>query len=107
MARPRKCRMVRCDPGALFYKPRGIPLRRLEVAELAVEGLEAMRLADAEGLSHAEAAKRMEISPATFCRVLAQARKTVATALAGGMAISVKGGAYAVVKEEVKGGLDE
>ena len=42
------------------------------------------RLADAEGLSQEEAARQMEISPPTFCRLLAEARRRVAQALTRG-----------------------
>ncbi len=98
MPRPKKCRMVRCSPLVTFYKPQGVPLRRLEVAELSVEGLESLRLADAEGLDQETAAKKMGVSKATFCRILSQARKTVAQAIVTGMALSIQGGSYRLVE---------
>jgi len=64
----------------------------LEVTTLTLDGLEAMRLADLEGLYHDEAAGRMGVSRATFARVLAEARRSVADALVGGKAIEIGGG---------------
>lgn len=59
---------------------------------LGLDMLEALRLADAEGLSQEEAARQMEISPPTFCRLLAEARRRVAHALTRGLPLVVEGG---------------
>lgn len=99
MGRRKKRRMVQREPGVTFYKPQGIPLLKLEDATLACEGLEALRLADGEGLSQAEGAEIMGVSRATFGRVLAEARKTVATALTHGLAIRIEGGDYELAAE--------
>ncbi|MEW5911169.1 MAG: DUF134 domain-containing protein [Thermodesulfobacteriota bacterium] len=96
MPRPRKSKFIQHLPPATFYKPQGVPLARLKGLTLSLEGLEAMRLADAEGLDQAQAAAQMGVSPATFCRVLAEARAAVARALSGGMAIRIQGGDYQV-----------
>ena len=77
MPRPRKCRLIRGHPVATLYKPQGIPARDLQGVELPLEGLEALRLADAEGMDQESAANQMGISKPTFNRVLAQARATV------------------------------
>ncbi|MCP4691539.1 MAG: DUF134 domain-containing protein [Desulfobacterales bacterium] len=94
MPRPRKRRRVGRMPAQTFYKPQGIPLSELKSVILPVEGFEALRLADASGLSQAEAAARMGVSRPTFSRVLAEARRTVARALASGWAITIQGGDY-------------
>ncbi|MBU1741059.1 MAG: DUF134 domain-containing protein [Proteobacteria bacterium] len=94
MPRPRKYRMVSAQPVATFYKPQGVPLHKLQGVVLPVEGLEALRLADAQGLNQTEAAEQMGISRATFCRVLAEARSVVARALSQGWAIRIEGGDY-------------
>lgn len=94
MGRRKKRRMVQQEPGATFYKPQGIPLMQLRDSTLNCEGLEAIRLADAEGLSQEEGAIIMGVSRATFGRVLAEARRTVAAALANGWAIRIEGGHY-------------
>lgn len=96
MPRPRKCRWVQDEPAATLYRPAG--MRRCEIAAvtLAVEGLEALRLADAEGLDHESAAARMGVSRPTFSRVLNEARRCVASALAQGLAIRIGGGDFAI-----------
>lgn len=94
MPRPRKCRLVQRPPVAAFYKPHGVPMRDLKGVVLPVEGLEALRLVDAEGLDQEEAADRMGISRPTLSRVLAQARTTVAQALVKGWALRIEGGDY-------------
>jgi uncharacterized protein len=96
MPRPRKCRMVQAGPKATFFKPQGIPLSRLKGVVLTVEGLEALRLVDAEGLSQEDAAKSMDVSTPTICRILGEARSIVATALSQGMAIRIEGGDFQI-----------
>ncbi len=71
-------------------------MRNLEVATLSFEGLEAIRLADAEGLSQEEAALVMGVSRPTFGRVLTAARKVVAVALNSGLAVRIEGGHYTI-----------
>lgn len=95
MPRPRKPRFVRSDVSASYFKPRGIPLRDLDEVTLGIDGLEALRLADAEGLDQATAAAQMGISRSTFSRLVAEARRTVATALVKGAAICIRGGPVA------------
>lgn len=99
MTRPRHCRFVSGHPRSDYFKPRGIPLRDLEETLLSVEGLEALRLADLEGLTATEGARRMRVSRHTFGRVLAEARKSVADALVHGKALCIGGGTYEVLPE--------
>lgn len=87
MARPIKCRRVACDVTASYFKPQGIPLCELDEVRLARDELEALRLADAEGLYQADAAARMGISRQTFGNILVRAHKKVATALLQGKAL--------------------
>ncbi len=96
MARPRKCRLVETGPKVDFFKPRGVPLRELAEVTLSVEGLEALRLAELEGLEQEEAARRMNVSRQTFGRVLSSARRAVAQAVVLGQALRIEGGDYAV-----------
>jgi predicted DNA-binding protein (UPF0251 family) len=67
-------------------------MRRLESVSVTLDGLEAIRLADLEGLYQEEAARRMGVSRATFARILTQARRTVAEALVEGKALEFTGG---------------
>ena len=80
MARPRNCRYVERKPHVTYFKPRGIPMTELTETLLTVEGLEALRLADLEGLTTGEGAERMRVSRHTFGRTLAEARRAVADA---------------------------
>ena len=96
MPRPRKCRLVTQEPSVDFFKPRGVPMRELTEVYLTVEGYEALRLSDIEGLSQEEAAQRMLVSRHTFGRVLSQARRTVAEAVVLGRALRIEGGNYAI-----------
>jgi predicted DNA-binding protein (UPF0251 family) len=63
------------------FKPIGRPLGSLDVEELRLDELEALRLADLEGLYQEVAAERMGVSRPTFARILARARSAVARAL--------------------------
>jgi uncharacterized protein len=96
MPRPRKCRSVEALPPASFYKPQGVPMTALPIMVLPVDGLEALRLADAEGLDHETAAGRMGVSRPTFSRLLGEARRVVATALTSGWALRIEGGTFRV-----------
>ncbi len=94
MVRPRKCRHIRHNAVARFYKPQGIPVRQLRIVALRDEELEALSLADVQGLEHEAAAALMNVSRPTFSRVLAEARRSVATALVEGAALQIGGGNY-------------
>ena len=100
MPRPRKCRRVGREPVHTFYKPQGVPLEGLTGVNLSVEGLEAIRLADADNMDQFEAAERMGVSRPTFSRILAEARRAVARALSNGWAIHIDGGSYEIVDME-------
>ena len=94
MARPRLLRRIEKEPVATYYKPQGIPLRQLEELNLTIEGFEALRLADVLQYNQENAAQKMKVSKATFCRILAEARTVVATALTEGYALRIAGGNY-------------
>jgi predicted DNA-binding protein (UPF0251 family) len=78
-----------------MFKPQGIPTAALERVAISLDGLEAIRLADLEGLYQEAAAERMGISRATFARVLTAARAAVARALVEGKALDIGGGTVA------------
>ncbi len=89
MGRPRKCRQVSLQPEVTIFKPQGVPMSRLQGVVLAIDGLEALHLVDAEGLSQEEAAQQMGVSRPTLCRILGEARMQVARALSRGWAIRI------------------
>jgi predicted DNA-binding protein (UPF0251 family) len=94
MARPPKWRKVDQEPTVTYFKPRGIPLRGLDEVVLTVEGFEALRMSDMEGMDQDAAAIRMGISRQTFGRILGTARKTVSTAIVKGIGLRIEGGNY-------------
>ena len=94
MPRPRQCRRVAYLPQVTFYKPRGIPLSTLQQVNLTFDELEAVRLADFEGLYQEQAAEKMGISRQTFGRIIESAHKKIADALVNGKALSIKGGPF-------------
>lgn len=94
MPRPRKRRMLTQAPRPAIYKPAGVPLDGLRRVTLLHEEIEALRLADLEGLTQAEAAGRMQVSRSTFQRIVSQARRQVALALAEGHALQIEGGSF-------------
>jgi predicted DNA-binding protein (UPF0251 family) len=89
MPRPRKKRTVEYVPAEVTYKPVGQRLTDLPQVWLSYDELEALRLADLEGLYQVEAAARMEISRSTFQRTLSDARRKVAQALVEGAALVI------------------
>jgi predicted DNA-binding protein (UPF0251 family) len=92
MPRPHCPRRVDALPHQTYFKPRGVPVAQLEEVQLSVDELEALRLADLEGLYHEGAAARMNVSRATFGRIVESARRKVAEALVGGHALRIEGG---------------
>ncbi len=108
MARPFKCRRVHFKPGVTYFKPAGVPLRDLCEVRLSLDEAEALRLRELECLDQTEASKRMNVSRATFQRILASARRKTADALLNGKAIRIEGG-HSIVQAgegEGQGSLD-
>lgn len=99
MPRPPCPRRVAAPPRFSFFKPAGVPASRLEEVALSVDELEAMRLADLEGLYQDEAAARMEVSRPTFARIVESARRKVARAVVEGRALRIGGGPVAFAGE--------
>ena len=89
MPRPRCCRFIEREPRVRLFKPCGVIMRDLPVVDLPVDGLEAMRLADLEGMTAEQGAELMGISRHTFGRVLTEARRAVAEALVHGHALRI------------------
>lgn len=93
MSRPCRCRKIRCNPDANYFKPRGIPLDMLEEVNLTLDELEAIRLADLEGSYQEDAAKKMGISRQTFGNIINSAHKKIADTLLNAKALKIEGGA--------------
>lgn len=88
--RKRRARCIGFDPGFLCFKPCGRPGRGLETVTLRADELEALRLADLEGLYQEDCAVRMGISRTTLSRTLARARRKVTDALLNGKRLVVE-----------------
>lgn len=92
MPRPVCCKRVGFMPGTRYFKPAGIPMHMLGEIVLSLDELEAVRLADYEGLYQEQAAEKMHISRPTFGRIIESAHKKIASALVHGKALRIEGG---------------
>ena len=81
MARPCKVRNVSKEVEYTCFKPAWIPRSKLEKIELEAAELEALRLFNLENLNQQQAAKKMQISPSTFNRLVKSATKKITDAL--------------------------
>ncbi len=104
MPRPRKRRFVQGHPVAEVFTPERSFSRSEQEVVLPVEGLEAIRLSDLEGLDQPTAAAAMNVSRQTFGRVLAGARALVAEALVTGKTLRIAGGDYELPSPARRGG---
>jgi predicted DNA-binding protein (UPF0251 family) len=98
MPRPFRFRRVCCRPDANYFKPRGIPIEALEEVNLTMDELEAIRLADLEGMYQEDAAKKMDISRQTFGNIIASAHKKIADTLVNSKALKIEGGVVKMVE---------
>jgi uncharacterized protein len=92
--KPRKKRDVLYPPGAVYFKPQGIPMLYLNIINLTIDEYEAVRLGDLENFKHLAAAKQMNISRPTFTRLLRNAHSKISDAIVNGKAIRIEGGDY-------------
>lgn len=92
MPRRKRRRNIGFTASASYYKPAGIPMRGCVDVIIGEDEMEALRLADLEGLYHEDAAARMEVSRQTFGRIIASARQKIADALINGKAIKIETG---------------
>jgi predicted DNA-binding protein (UPF0251 family) len=75
-----------------------VPLRHLAEVKLSHDELEALRLADYQGLDQIKAAKKMKISQSTFQRILTSARQKASEGLVKGKAIRIEGGKVRMIR---------
>jgi predicted DNA-binding protein (UPF0251 family) len=93
MPRPPLPRRVCCAIGVRGFRPIGKPACATDLVTIGRDELEAIRLADLEGLYQEAAAERMGVSRPTFARIVTHARALVADALVAGKALLVEPGA--------------
>jgi predicted DNA-binding protein (UPF0251 family) len=90
MSRPKLPRCLRFNPEVVYFKPRGVPLPRLEETVLLADELEALKLYEVDGLDQTAAAAKMQISQPTFARLLGSAQKKTANAIVTGKAVRIE-----------------
>jgi predicted DNA-binding protein (UPF0251 family) len=83
------------------FKPAGVPIRGLEEVVITLDEVEAVRLADLEGLYQEQAAVRMEVSRPTFSRIVESAHHKIAEALIQGKALKIEGGVVSMGRPDV------
>ncbi len=90
MPRPMKHRALGGCPRETYFKPRGVPLDRLEEVVLTASEWEAVRLADWEGYYQEEAASMMGVSRQTFGNTLVSAHRKLAECVLFGKALRIE-----------------
>ena len=100
MARIVKQRKICVEPKSIEFIPTN---DYTQTVTLTLDELEAVRLADLEQLDQDSAANKMEISRATFQRIINSARKNIADSLINGKALQIKGGKYVVADDHCDG----
>jgi predicted DNA-binding protein (UPF0251 family) len=94
MPRPRKLRFVQGRPIVDAFIPNNMPPWGREEVFLTIEGLEAIRLSDFQGLDQETSSRMMNVSRQTFGRILAEARAIIADALVMGKILKIEGGHF-------------
>ena len=92
MSRPQCCRTIDGLPAREYFKPRGVPLTRLEEVILTIDEYEALKLADYRQLYQEHAAEHMHVSRQTFGRIILSAHSKIADVLIHGKALKIEGG---------------
>lgn len=88
-----RCKKKRCCrllDNEIVFKPIGTPFSDLEIVEVEIDEIEAVRLCDYEGKSQIEAAEFMKISRGTIQRLLNEGRKKILDGLFHQKAIKLK-----------------
>lgn len=90
MARPPKCRRICRQPNWMRFVPDDMPSEGNMV--LTLDEYESIRLIDLEGRTHAQCAAQMGVSRTTVTDIYESARRKIAEAIVGGMALTIDGG---------------
>ena len=92
MSRTRKQKFIEGPPLFTAFKPMGVSCRKDSYVSLSLDEFEAVRLADYQGLDHAEAAEQMGTSRSTFSRLVMRARHKMAAFMIDGRQLVIEGG---------------
>lgn len=95
MPRPKKCRRIGFIPQNECFAPCGMAGGGRGEVVVSIEEMEALRLADLEGLDQNACAEQMGISRGTFQRIIGSARQKVADALVNARSIRIDPGLLA------------
>ena len=98
MHRPCMMRTVQCNPQAMSFVPCGTHGNDLNTVSLTLDELEAIRLADYDGLYQEQAAAKMNISRQTFGNIIASAHRKVADFTINSQRLTVGGGAVEIAR---------
>jgi predicted DNA-binding protein (UPF0251 family) len=98
MPRPFCCRRIGFQPEYNYFKPRGIPADQLEEIDMTLDELEAIRLADLNGMYQEQAAECMNISRPTFGRIIESAHRKIAEALITGKVLKFQKGTVEITE---------
>ena len=94
MPRPRKWRMVCCEPDNKLFGPlNGVQLDNQPVT-MTIDEYEIIRLIDVEGLTQSECAERMMVARATIQTSYQQARNKLGQVLVHGRVLQIEGGDF-------------
>ncbi len=106
MPRGKKKRCCRVLENETIFKPTGIPLSEIEILELELDELEAVRLSDYEGKSQIETGEIMNVSRGTVQRLLSSGRKKILDGLLNSKAIKLKNTYSNYKAEKIENGDD-
>lgn len=98
MPRPFRRRKICCRPNSNYFKPRGIPVGFLQEVNLTLDELEAIRLADLDGMYQEDAAKKMNVSRQTFGNIVNSAHSKIADCLVNAKALKIEGGIVEMIE---------
>ena len=88
MVRPKRSRTITGVPDYNMFVPDGIPQRGY--IELALDEFEVIRLIDYKSYTHAQAARKMNISRTTVTEIYAKARKKIARSIMEGYPLRIE-----------------
>lgn len=97
--RPKRFRWVESMPDITHFKPTGVSPGKADQVNLTLDELEAIRLADLEGLYQEQAAEKLNVSRQTFGRIINSAHQKIAEALVKGKSILIEGGEIMALKQ--------
>jgi len=89
MTSPYKKRKIKQDPDFTCFKPAWVPRELLKKNILEIDEFEAIRLTNLEGKSNIDWAKSMNISSATFNRIIKSAYYKITDSLVNGKWIKI------------------